>query len=460
VITASTSAIAWFAADALGRVNDSAGWVPYWNAFATSVEFALIAVLLSRGKQLDRRLKEQTNALTLAIEQRSRTEVDRGDEKKILRQIAEDGPLHEILDQLSRMMEQWSQGMLCSILLFDAGSGGFSCAAAPNLPRRFHRELQRMCAERTFCDTAAANTLREAFSSPMATHGVWAKLRQSAAQHGICARCSKAIISAFGDPLGLLAVFSRLGDPAPVPESGLLEEACEIAAIAIERARLKEEPRNFSERIFEAQEVVRRQIARELHDSVNQILSSVSFRISMIDSQIPHANPEIKEEFEQTKQLLNKGIDEIRRISDHLRPGELDALGLLPAIRSLCDEYQKKSNFALTLNFGSWPNRLPEKVELGLYRIIQEAFTNIEKHSGASQVSVQLDWDGAFLKLRIEDNGKGFESASGRLPRSSTTGMGLGNMRERSAFLEGSFSIRSARNQGTQISVHIPFVET
>ena len=99
--------------------------------------------------------------------------------------------------------------------------------------------------------------------------------------------------------------------------------------------------------------------------------------------------------------LLTKGIDPIHRISDHLRPMELDALGLLPAIRSLCVECQKRNNFALTLNFGSWPQRLPEMVELTVYRIIQEAFTNIEKHSSASQVMLQLDLDGRFLNLTI-----------------------------------------------------------
>ena len=97
----------------------------------------------------------------------------------------------------------------------------------------------------------------------------------------------------------------------------------------------------------------------------------------------------------------------------------------------------KENNFALTLNFGSWPQRLPEMVELTVYRIIQEAFTNIEKHSGASQVMLQLDLDGSFLNLTIRDNGKGFEPASGKL----ALVMGLIHMRERSAFVEGTFSL-------------------
>lgn len=229
-----------------------------------------------------------------------------------------------------------------------------------------------------------------------------------------------------------------------------------IASIAVERLRLNKELRKLSELVIEAQEAERRRIARDLHDSVNQVLSSVAFRLGMIDSQISADNKELKEELERAKVLLTKGIDEIQRISDDLRPSELDALGLLPALRSLCRDFQKKTNLALRLDCDPFAKRLSDTAELTLYRIIQEALNNIEKHSEASEATLRLNWGGTCINLAIHDNGKGLDSISERGKRPRKWGMGLLNMRERAAYLGGTFSIQSIRGQGTEIVVRIP----
>ena len=243
----------------------------------------------------------------------------------------------------------------------------------------------------------------------------------------------------------------RVGAPSP-----LFEQPRDLATIAFERLRLNRELRKLSEFVIEAQEAERRRIARDLHESVNQILSSVAFRLGMIEAQIPAENKAIKEEMDRAKALLTQGIDEVQRISDGLRPSELDALGLVPAVRGLCREFERKTKLPLSFECNEPAQRLTDAMELTLYRIVQEALSNIERHSGASQASLRLQWSAAFINLVIHDNGRGLEPPTGRNDVPPRWGLGLLNMRERAAFLGGTFSIQSIRGQGTDLVVRIP----
>ena len=212
---------------------------------------------------------------------------------------------------------------------------------------------------------------------------------------------------------------------------------------------------HISELIIEAQEAERRRIARELHDSVNQLLSSVIFRMGMIEGRVSAEDTDFFDEVQRVKMLLTKGLDEIRRISEDLRPSELDTLGLAPALRSLCGEFQEKNHIKIKFECKLGQKRLPDTIELTLYRIIQEAFNNIDKHAGATEVALALAWDGSELNLQISDNGCGFSGEPGHSSKKS--GMGLLNMRERTAFLSGTFAMTSTPGRGTDISVRIPF---
>ena len=262
-------------------------------------------------------------------------------------------------------------------------------------------------------------------------------------------------MSASGELVAIMCLF-RMGEKPAVLDVPLFEKARDIAAIAIERSRLNQELRKLSELIIEAQEAERRRIARELHDSVNQMLSSVIFRFGMIEGQIVGSNPEMKVELAQAKALLTRGLEEIHRISDALRPSELDALGLVPSVRSLCEEFQSKTKLDLKFEGKLGLKRLDDGLELTVYRIIQEALTNIEKHAGATRVAVQLNSDGKEIHLTIRDNGKGLESTSMRLKGAKKMGMGLLNMRERTAHLGGVFLIHSKGGEGTTICAKIP----
>ena len=455
IVTSATATLAWFVADTYGG-GYGTGWVACGNALARFTGFSLMVIFLARSHRLNKSLSEQAQSLSLEIEKRKRTEKIYVDEKEILRFIACDKPLNEILDNLACKIEQWYEGMLCSLFLFDGEDNRFVSLIAPSLPKDFRKQIKKRSADEALPRACRASQTPEFFHAELLADPAWAGFRQIAAEYELCPRGSKAILSATGNLLGILVIFSRRNDTIALADLALFEKARDIAAIAIERARLSKELRKLSELVIAAQEAERRRIARDLHDSVNQLLSSVTFRMGMIGEQISGGHPELIEEVEKAKLLLSKGIDEIHRISEGLRPSELDALGLVPAVRSLCREFQEKTKLTLKFDLDISSKRLSDGVELTLYRIIQEALNNIEKHSGASQASLWLKESGSGLKLIIHDNGKGLDPLAEKGQGRRRTGMGLLNMRERTAFLGGTFSIHSPADKGTEIVVRIP----
>lgn len=207
--------------------------------------------------------------------------------------------------------------------------------------------------------------------------------------------------------------------------------------------------------IRQAQEAERRRVARELHDSVNQILSSVQFRLQAMEEKLSSQDESTWREALKAKALLEKAMQEVRRISHNLRPSELDDLGLEAALRSLCREFADRTGIAVSVTLAALPKNLGGEVELNLYRIIQEALTNIEKHAGARKVEVLLVHTASYLETTIRDDGRGFDPDLNQ-PKPNKTGMGFVDMRERAASLGGTCIWQSAPREGTQIILRVP----
>ena len=222
-----------------------------------------------------------------------------------------------------------------------------------------------------------------------------------------------------------------------------------------EQKRAEESLRGLSRRILEAQEAERRRVARELHDSVNQLLASVRFRVQSIREKISGKEKWIACEAAKATELLERALQEVRRISRNLRPSELDDLGLLPAVRSLCEEFQRRTGLLVDLHCSRLPRRFSSEVELTLYRIIQEALNNVEKHAQAHHVFVQLVRDGSLIKLSVKDDGQGLRVATAK-SRKKKAGFGLVNMRERAAFVGSALELISSPRGGTEIVVKVP----
>jgi two-component system NarL family sensor kinase len=204
-------------------------------------------------------------------------------------------------------------------------------------------------------------------------------------------------------------------------------------------------------RIVGTQEEERGRVARELHDSISQILVGVRYALDVTSRRILNGDKKAADTLNIGIDSLTGAIQEVRRISRDLRPSILDDLGLSPAIKTLVDEFSQRTGITTDFSSTVFRNRLDDDSKIALYRIAQEALTNIERHSSASHISVSLKGTRRGGVMEIEDNGQGFKKSR----PGANAGLGLRNMQERIEQLGGQFKIKSNRN-GTKISAQIP----
>jgi PAS domain S-box-containing protein len=239
-------------------------------------------------------------------------------------------------------------------------------------------------------------------------------------------------------------------------EAGAVIEYRSLLRDITERKRAEEVFRNLSSRIIEAQESERRRVARDLHDGINQILSSIQFRLKSTEETNPNRKNPFMKEIGEARKLLDEAIHEVRRISQNLRPSILDDLGLVAAVRSVCEEFIERSKIQVNIDFSRFGGRLPDNIELVLFRTIQEALNNIEKHSGATNVELSLARKESYVEAMIRDNGKGFDFGVIAEKKKKHRGLGLDGMKERVTFLGGTVDVTSKVRKGTEILVQIP----
>lgn len=193
-----------------------------------------------------------------------------------------------------------------------------------------------------------------------------------------------------------------------------------------------------------------RRVARELHDQAGQLLATVHFSL---DGLREHLNPGGQERLARVAELLVQAEDEIRRVAHELRPSVLDDLGLIPALRFLGEGVTKRSGVSVRVT-GSTQGRLAARIESELYRSVQEALSNVARHSQASHALIEVKRGGRELRCRVRDDGRGFDPAN----RASTEapGLGLMSIRERLAPLGGAMEVRSQPGAGTELMIRIP----
>jgi PAS domain S-box-containing protein len=239
-------------------------------------------------------------------------------------------------------------------------------------------------------------------------------------------------------------------------EVGRLVSWVSVVQDITERKRVGEELRQLPWRIIEAQETERLRVAREMHDGVNQVIASVKMRLRKVESQVGTLNPAAREILARCDNLLVQALEENRRIAHNLRPSDLDELGLAAACRNFCKEIQARTNLTVKCIIAPLGQRLPPAVELNLFRIVQEALTNVEKHAQARTIRLRLSFQGDSVVLRIQDDGRGFAPRRPRAGKGKWRGIGLTNMRERALSSGGTCEVLSTPKKGTTISVRIP----
>jgi two-component system NarL family sensor kinase len=222
--------------------------------------------------------------------------------------------------------------------------------------------------------------------------------------------------------------------------------------------RAEAELRALPQKIIKAQEAERSRIAQELHDGINQMIASVKMRLRKVETSLPEMKPAAREILGRCDRLLVKVLEENRRIAHNLRPTDLDNLGLSAACASFCNEVQSRANLQVQCRITLPPKRLPEATELHLFRIVQEAINNIEKHAQAKSVKLKISCENDSVILKIQDDGCGFDEKNSK-NRKRGHGLGLSNMRERALSLGGSYDLRSTPNKGTTILVQVPLAE-
>ncbi|HVY72034.1 MAG TPA: PAS domain S-box protein, partial [Verrucomicrobiae bacterium] len=177
------------------------------------------------------------------------------------------------------------------------------------------------------------------------------------------------------------------------------------------RKQAEAELRQLPGRIIEAGEAERLRVAHELHDGVNQTIASAKMRLRKVQAAVANQSPAAREILLRCEKLLVQALEENRRIAHNLHPSDLDKLGLAAACRALCHELHARTNLKVTCSVGRLTSRLSLTTELNLFRIVQEAFNNIEKHAEAKNVQVRLGVSGDEITLRIKDDGRGFDLA-------------------------------------------------
>lgn len=220
--------------------------------------------------------------------------------------------------------------------------------------------------------------------------------------------------------------------------------------------RSEEMLRALANRVVQAQETERGRVALELHDHITQLLCAVLARSQALANGLSGRDDSLKMEAEKLRDMLGTTVVEVERISRNLRPGLLEHMGLAVVLRETSREFTKRTGVLLKLTCGRLTVRMPAEVELALYRILQEALKNLERHARARHVIVRLTQPRGFVQLEIIDDGVGFDAEGQTNRRKGNNLLGLLGMLERATYVGGTLTIKSSRGEGTQIEVRIP----
>jgi two-component system sensor histidine kinase DegS len=210
-------------------------------------------------------------------------------------------------------------------------------------------------------------------------------------------------------------------------------------------------------KIIMAQEEERKRISREIHDSVAQSIANVVLRAEIAEKMMTKQDLDgVKSEVHELKAQARLGLEEIRKIIFNLRPMALDDLGLIPIMRKFTQDFEEKTKIRTKFTLHGKESRLPSAMEVAVFRLAQEAFTNVLKHAEASFVSLDITYQSKMVKITVQDNGKGFQVDAMHAKLSSGSHFGIIGMQERVDLLEGRFEIESNMDGGTKIDMLIP----
>lgn len=252
-----------------------------------------------------------------------------------------------------------------------------------------------------------------------------------------------------GRPIGVVIAHDKQGPTPAFSEDDLrlAESLGSRAAIAVDLS--ERVSRDAVRRVVEAQELERARLARELHDETGQALTSILLGLKPLEQTAESA--EARDALESVRQLVISTLQDVRRLAVELRPSALDDFGLVPAVERLAETFREQSGMRVDLESQLGAGRLPREAETTVYRVIQEALTNVIKHAGADRVSILLQRKNSSVIAVVEDDGSGFDPNGTR-----SDALGLAGMRERLTLAGGRLLVESTPGSGTTVVAEVP----
>ncbi len=252
-----------------------------------------------------------------------------------------------------------------------------------------------------------------------------------------------------GQVEGLLYVSNRADRSFTDRDEAILIRLADHAAIAIQNATLYSRLQGLSGRLMEVQEAERRHLARELHDEIGQLLTGLRLTLDVPEPQ----SPALGERLGQAQALVQELLERIRALSLDLRPSILDDLGVLPALLGHIERYMSQTKIRVHLEHSGLDRRFAPETETGVYRIVQEALTNVARHGHVDEVTVRLWATDDVLGVQVEDHGAGFDPDA--VLGTGRSG-GLAGLRERAALLNGHLTVETHPGRGVRLTAEVP----
>lgn len=377
-------------------------------------------------------------------------------QKQVLELIAAGAPLAPVLRALVELVEEQSPGMLGSILLLDEDGKHLHHGAAPHLPGAYVEAIDgEPIGERAGSCGTAAYRRAPVIVEDIASDPLWADYRDVALAHGLRACWSTPIFDNRQRLVGTFAMYFRKPRWPSPPDLQLIETATGTAGIAIGREREERELRRANERLqvlstrlLDAQESERATIARELHDQLGQVLTALKLSATALARSLTAAEAK---RVGDLVAIADSALAQVRTLALGLRPPQLDQLGLAAALRDAVERFGDDTGLETAFIDGTRGVAPDRHLATAVFRVAQEALTNVARHAEARRVAVELQEVRDGLRLVVFDDGRGFDHADARRRAVAGASMGLLGMEERVALAGGRLQVVTQPGKGTRV---------
>src|SRR6185437_14966543 len=241
-------------------------------------------------------------------------------------------------------------------------------------------------------------------------------------------------------------------------EGSLKESERHYGQLLEQSRRMQEQLRLLSRQLLSAQEEERKKISRELHDVIAQTLTTINVRLAALKKEAALNTKGLERSIARTQQLVEHSVNIVHRFARELRPTVLDDLGLIPALHTYMKSFRAETGIRVSLSAFAELEQMSGDKRTVLYRVAQEALTNVARHAQASHAEVMIQKLNGTVCMKIIDDGRGFQE--GRVLRAKEANrLGLLGMKERLEMIGGDFAVTSARGKGTTVCARIPMVD-